>query len=288
MLETQASKTDLPSGSKLQDCLPPNAFLLKPYHAHRQLGTLQIISAKQILLCLALVGLISFFGLIIMQGAQPLILDYQLQQNGIDTQGSIVDIQPVSMRSRGQAPAAYITYSFTSAAEVIYLGKQVVSTEDSRRLQPGATVAIRYLLHNPNASVLVVQNVENILGPGNAMITLLVTISQLATLAVFASLMWSVWWDEQYFRRGRLIFGHVLKCRAYLESFASQLNVESTDRHLGGRFMIELSYAFHSHAGKTIRAVTTQQRNDLRFQALPAFGQPLAILYLDDRHYKLL
>jgi len=45
---------------------------------------------------------------------------------------------------------------------------------------------------------------------------------------------------------------------------------------------------FQTPEGKPIRGLATHKRDDLKGKRLPAFSTPVAVLYLDAAHYRVL
>jgi hypothetical protein len=284
-----SSVQELSSRSKIHSSIPPGTFLLNPDQAARAIGHSLLWSAlkKELAVFLLLAILDGLLLLICWQGIEPLLKSAQVQQTGVLTQATVTRQHVASTGGRGQV-TYFLQYRFAAQNGQMLVAEQAVSRPIYERFQTGDPVPVKYLPEQPERAALANSASDNSLDSGNALVALTGGIGFVIVLAALAFLGGYIWREEQFFTRGRRLMGHVLACHARLETTADDLEVNVADPPEAGRYMITLSYTFQSPAGKTIKSSVKRQRNDLRGCLLPKFGQPVAVLYLDDKHHKLL
>ncbi|MEP7287561.1 MAG: DUF3592 domain-containing protein [Chloroflexota bacterium] len=276
--------------SRVSTKLPDDIFLLNPEHEQYVIGQSPFRKTfKNIFILFSFLMLLSiFFGLITFQGLSPLLTAIQIQQSGIRVQADVIGERIITSRGNGQASVYLMRYQFTTASGQISEVEQIVSRKTATRFEVGDSIPVKYLAHDPKLAALTDHAQDNVLNSGNILITLTGCIGLLITLGTLGFFGWQLWWENQFFTHGHLVIGHVLACHAYLEIAPKMRHVHLQGAGLRGRYLIELSYSFRSPTSHTIRSKVERQRNDLRNVPLPAFGQHIAVLYLNEKHYKLL
>jgi hypothetical protein len=287
MLHSTAHKLSTTSAVPLR--LPPGTFLLRPEHADRAIGRSQLWTAlrKEVLVFLFLAMLGAMMLLIGWQGIEPLLQSAQVQNTGALVQATVTRQRIAATGGRGQV-SYLLAYRFTTGDGQTVDIEQTVSRPTFERYGQGDTVPVKYLPEQPERAALANGARDGSLDSGNVLVALTGGIGFVIVLAAMVFLGGYLWREEQFFTRGRLLMGHVLSCRARLETIADDLEVEVTDPPEAGRYMLTLSYTFRTPAGKTVKSSAQYQRNDLRGCPLPTFGQPVAVLYLDDKRHKVL
>lgn len=268
--------------------LPSDTFLLNPDHADRMIGQSQLWSVfkKELFVFLLLLFLSGCMLLMSLQGLKPLLIGSQIQHSGVAVQADIVQKRTAAAAGRDQV-SYFLKYHFTTLYGEQVHAEQAVNRSTYERFQTGDSAPVKYLPDEPTLSALNGSARDNLLDFGNMLIVLIGGIGFVAAFGSLVFLGWYLWREEHFFKRGQLVMGHVLACHGHLEVTQPSPEVEIRGPAPGGPYMINLSYAFHSATGKVIKSAAKRQRNDL-CGCLPTFGQPVAVLYLDDQHYKIL
>ncbi len=192
-----------------------------------------------------------------------------LDANGLKTEGTI-DSRRVVIGD--ESDSHYVTYVFWAwETESHYKREQSVSYRTYRALPRGSEVEIKYLPDDPRTSKLLGDDTEDT----GRMITLLIAVAAGAILLILfiIGLEYRARTGE-LMRKGRLLRGKVVSCQGRLDS----------DDDL----TVTLRYTFHTPEGRRIEKTARRMANDLKGAALPRPGDPVVVLYLDDKNYKLM
>lgn len=139
------------------------------------------------------------------------------------------------------------------------------------------TVIILFILPMLALNALVIDAlVDNKSGLNGGL--LLVLSVMLSINAILAGAGWWFWRRYQLRDNGKLIQGQVVKAEG-----------EVRPGPLGKEFVITIWYEFTSpKTNKTISGTIAQNRDDITEETLPQTGSPVAVLFLNDRNYRVM
>jgi hypothetical protein len=269
--------------------LSPDIFLLDPSNRCYTIGQSRLGSLllKESFALLALIFLSGLFLATTVQELGPLFTNAQIQQCGTPVQGSVVAKR--LLPGDGTVPdKCYLSYQFTTLLGEVVAGEQVIARSIYDQFQMGDSVMLKYLPENPQLSGVAGAAQDGVLVEGKLIVGSTSVASALIAAGALITLICHQWRKNQYFVHGQLLKGHVLSCRVHLDALPEHIEVWEKGAKYEGVFFIAVTYTFKSPTGKTIKAVATRQRNDLRRMPLPAFGQTVGVLYLSDGRYQLL
>ncbi len=195
---------------------------------------------------------------------------YQLQSAGVDTMATIVDRR---YTENDDSKKYYITYQFEvvqAGSSELYTHEEQVDEDVYQDLSEGTRVLVRYIAENPRIATI----------KDNSIWSLIIQTLILLTMILFALVSGHGVWKrsrEIYYlqRHGRLIEGELIECKS--------------ERDSDNDLVITLRYHFLSPtSGQEIVNKSSTVRNDLTESTLPPPGTPVAILYADDQHYRVL
>src|SRR5262245_30590296 len=108
--------------------LSPSTFLVNPDYTACLVGQSQLrrLFRKEAFLLLLLAFLGGFSLLICLQGLQPFLLTYRIQQTGIGVQAHVIGRHTVQVGLRGEATIYYLRYQFMPLFTVVSVGEQAV------------------------------------------------------------------------------------------------------------------------------------------------------------------
>jgi hypothetical protein len=193
-----------------------------------------------------------------------------LNRSAVVAQAQIVS-RRFQDRGREALSRWFVTYRFTVQGEgKTYQQELDVDQETYNRLVEGTPILIKYLPTDPAISVLAHDDIapldlEVILPAlfGPALLTLLI-------------LVWAFWVSLRYTRferQGQVIKGEVTACEG---------------KAMPDHYHVTLSYKFRTPADRELTGKITQERDDLKNEELPQKGTPVAVLYVNDKLYRLL
>jgi hypothetical protein len=199
----------------------------------------------------------------------------QIAQYGQITMGTVTS----RSITRGKSTSYYLTYTYqavpgTQAARS-YQNKQSVSRGTYDRHPINSRVSVAYLPDDPATSRLGGPDRED----GSTLI--LVPIMGLVVLiptAFLAHLIKQVFQDREFAQKGHIIGGRLLDVQGVMTGGKNRY------------FRLDVEYAFLSpQSGREITKRQSTPRNDLKGKKnLPQPGEPVAVLYVDDKHFKML
>jgi hypothetical protein len=201
---------------------------------------------------------------------RDLISDLRLQQAGQTAQGMVI-----SRRISGSKnPSYYISYRFPDqSTSSYYIREQQVSRDSYNRHPEKTSVSVAYLRDDPTASRLTGPDTDTSSRDGLLFFGLLWT--GLTGVVLFFMLR-SVMQDRWLAQHGEIIEGQLVNC---------------SGRMTGGKgsyYKLSVDYQFCTPDGRIMFGKQNASRNDLRRTVLPATNTPVAVLYVDEKHYKLL
>jgi len=237
------------------------------------------------LILLLLVAMLLFVFLTII-GASVLGSEAQLDRSDLTVQGIVISHRHSAVSSVNQGVLHYVTYLYSVSNRGETLTKEQYVTEATyNQLDDGDRVLVKYLHFDPTVAELSGPASTNSLAQNGYFMTVFGGIGMLVALIFLVSHVWQFWRDDVLIRKGHLMMGEVIKCRADLKVTQTSLDTNSS---LRGSNFIELTYLFNTPEGKEIETTVKARRNDLIGQHLPEFGTPIAVLFLSERHYKIL
>jgi hypothetical protein len=200
----------------------------------------------------------------------------QLARNGKMTTANIVN----RVSSSGKYTTYTLEYEY-QAETVTYHQSQTVSSTTYDKFPEGSKVTIAYLPDNPTVSQLAGPDADSNYLSGQIIAVILPLFIALGGLIYF---VWPVVKDRKLAKGGSIIKGQIVERRGEMIS--------------GKRRYYELTvtYSFVSPLdGTTVQRTQSLPRNDLKPEGnlsrnvnLPAPGAAIAVLYLDNEHYKML
>lgn len=269
----------------------PDIFLLDPDNGYIISGKdafLHIIWQEILWLC-TLLFLFVMFTILFLHGADKWSKVHALNQSATVAQGKVIRHRQTVTGSMNQSILYYVTYQYTlPGTNTTYTKEEFVDRSIYDRFEDGTIVDIKYTESDPTQAILArdfaplqVETsiiIETILGITGALVIVIYGIPVLK----------QCWGDEILRRKGHLLQGQVLHCHHIAPMEGKKVLPSEDESAIGEHFWIELAYRFKTPDGKEIRGVAKRQRNDLHHKALPQFGAPVAIWYLDAEHYRLL
>jgi hypothetical protein len=245
----------------------PSLFLLDPSaNAKFVAGKAKRIGSSRVMLLLAFISFIVAAGMIgyAVYGE----LNFQaLEREGTTTNAVVVDGH--TTRSSRGGTSYYITYELTVNKQP-YRHEVNISSSLYNRLRIGSTVSVRYLMRDPSISMLWGDDFDSTSITGQRLIGVIVGGTSLVCCLV------CVWvdWRNRRISKGTLLRGTLLS--------ASGRNGSK------GAYIVTVEYTFTTPSGGIITKKASNDRRDLRKAALPPYGTPVAVLYLDDRNVRLM
>jgi len=240
------------------------------------------------LIVLLLVAMLLFVFLTII-GVSVLGSEAQLDRSDVTVQGIVINHRRNAAGSVNQGVLHYVTYLYSVPGQGETLTKEQYVTEMTySQLEDGDPVLVKYLQSDPSIAELSGPASTNSLALNGYFMTVFGLIGGLVALVFLVSHVWQYYRDDVLIRKGRLLMGEVLKCRADLNVTQTSLESNNYGNPLRGHHFIELTYIFNTPEGNDIEATVKARRNDLVGQLLPEFGTSVAVLYLNDRCYKIL
>ncbi len=156
------------------------------------------------------------------------------------------------------------------------------------RLKDGTAVTVQYLPGDPRVSMLIGVDTERTF-EGNAFTSIAIGFAGLIIAVVYLLPPMAHQWREWRLRQsGQVIVGQALYCGRYAPVMLTRPDSPGYDRAISRNFYVELSYRFRRPDGTEVRGRSLRKRNDLRGTRLPAFGAPVAVLYLNPETHKVL
>ncbi len=269
--------------------IPNDIFLLNPSYAGRIIERSQLWSMckKEIAAFSFLVFFCALLFVIAINSIKPLLDIRYIEQFGILTEARILETYAVVAGDKKQS-MYQVVYQFTDPAGTIYNDNQVISSKSFDHFHTGDSVPIRYISDNPTLSTLADWAQDDTTKMSNVGVGLTSLASFLSILAATWFLAAYLWREEQFLGRGQVIMGHILTCQI---RSANQMEAITSNRPgwmTAQTRVITLSYSFNSPDGRVIKSSIYRPQTELGKCALPKFGDPVAVLYLNNRRYRVL
>lgn len=195
----------------------------------------------------------------------------QMQQSGIVTSATVTQLK-IDEDSEGDT--FYATYRFSLSNAQGYhaysktksVGKKLYYT-----LEKGGPLPIRYLKSDPNISRVGASEPL----PGEA-----IGLGGFALLwnAIIGTIVWFLihgfWLDRQYATKSQLLDGTLMQATTELDSDSD--------------LQLKISYQFHAPDGEILYGDSSRTRNDLKGKAIPTYGTPVVVAFVDKKIHRLL
>jgi hypothetical protein len=245
-------------------------FLLVPQTRKFFMGQARHLPIQE-LWVIVFFGFFTFMAMCLLVGALGEYADAgRLQQSGVITQGTIIS----RTLSSGKSTSYYLTYEFSvKGSDTRFTRQQTVRRAAYEAHPEGSLVTVAYLPDDPNVSRLAGKDADDSVMQASVPESGLFV---LITLVIMFFLLRPVVRDRWLARNGRILEGKVVKSNGRLAG--------SKRRY----YRLTVQYEFLSPSGVLLSGKQNAQRDDLRHSLLPRPGAPVAVLYADDRHYKML
>jgi hypothetical protein len=271
--------------------LPANLFLLDPDNSDFVRGSRNpfrlFTRTRVIVLCILFSVLIPL--LILAQAVGQLATDFQLNGSSATAQGQVTDVRSAAVAVGRTQLNYYVTYQFQALdSAIVYTNEQLVGKDLFARLNEGSPVQVSYVPGNPALSRLAGTSADDTARRSNMMLLWIGLIGTLCALG-FAIFQIAILRSDLHLKRaGRLLLGHVNHATGKLRATTRAYDSNNFGAPLRGNYLVEVYYRFRTPTNHEIRQRESRKRNDLIKVGLPGPDTPLAILYVDDKHYKLL
>lgn len=196
--------------------------------------------------------------------------------NGIaqPAQAVVIDRRITSEGRTGSVQRYYLTYQFAiqppDQPGVVYRRETETDLKGYTRFKIGSPLLIKYLPSDPNQSTIFEADFYPIEYDFYALMTLTPIILLVITL------VWAIWVSVRnirYERFGRVIKGEIISCFG---------------KNIAGRFTLVIEYKFPTPEKAALKGKFSREREDLRDKPLPKPGDPVAVLYVGKRTFRLL
>jgi hypothetical protein len=258
------------------------AFLLFPRNEAFVLGNARYPAINNRLSILIIIVLMVVFAAMAANYLNEELLAIRLSQSGKQTTANVISRR----RTTGKNTTYRLTYQYQAIAPngepQTYITTQTVSSGTYNSHLEGSTVNIAYLPNEPWRVQL--------FGPDSQRSTtdfqLLFTVFMVAVMtAALYALTVPIVKDRYLVDGGQLIEGKLTERSGRVVSRGKG----------GSAYQVAVTYQFVSPTGETLSGTQQMDRNDLRPPKkqspnpnLPAKGSPVAVLYKDDQHYRMM
>jgi hypothetical protein len=194
----------------------------------------------------------------------------RLENEGISATAHVTERgQSTSSDSHGVSHTTYsVTYTFKDArTDQSYTRDQFVSSDFYYTVYKGDTILIRYLPDDPTVSRIMSESdlQDFLLIPGATSLAL--------DLAMLYVLIRQQRRNRRLIEEGQIVTGKIS---------------EITGQSVKGGYQVTVRYDFLSPYGNELSRKESLVRNDLRKVPLPAVGTPIAVVYVDDKLFRIL
>jgi hypothetical protein len=192
---------------------------------------------------------------------------YRLRHNGAAASGRVTALDE-DFDGDGTT-SYYVSYELELDGKPVPRShrKAEVARAYYERLKVGSEVPVRFLPESPEVSRLVEDRHWLSMATGVAAVCLLAALVFLVLALVIRRRL-------RLLRRGQVLSGKLLSCRGATDS--------------ENDFCLHATFNFVTPADRIIQGKQTVCRNDMKDQALPQPGTPIAVLYLNDGNFEAL
>ncbi len=207
------------------------------------------------------------FGLLFLWGSlAEITARAQLNSRGVDGQAQVVSHRESSSGfGARRSTTHYLTYSLTDANGLSYTREQAVSAA-IYGAAVGDVIAVRYLPDNPAESRIVGDYVTDPVLPFALSLVILAV-----PLYLLLDRIWRWWRNRRLEESGQILYGEVMNASLSAGRIGIKLSVQ---------------YSFQPPVGMYKQAWAS--RRSWFLADVPEMGTPVAVLYLNDRVYRML
>jgi hypothetical protein len=206
-------------------------------------------------------------------GGREVITRWQLAQSGVETSATVTNLQETtSTNSEGQNTTNYyLTYEFHAEGVdhlTQYSREQKIGSTTYNNLTEQSLIPIRYLANDPTVSRYLSDSEDD------GRLVLLIATPFLAVVLMLLYIIVRQWRrNQRLVQEGQLIVGKIVEIRG---------------SHVKGGYQVSITYNFRSPEGREMSRKESLLRNDLRTGLLPKAGTQLAVVYVNDRLFRIL
>lgn len=248
----------------------PNLFLLDPKNRAFVEGKSRRVALERHVYLIPLLLALLTLGLLIYAVIQWNIYA-ELVRAGVRTHAVVTGRQ----RHSDEEGAWYsVTYSFTAEDGRTYTASSSVSERISGPLWVGARVEVIYLPADPNVSKTVGREREDV-----AVSFVLASTAAVWSCFTVSRALWLHLRAGRWTAKGQLLKGEVVAWRAKEVSDADDI-----------AYRVELHYVFDTPDRRRKRVVKKMKMTPKKYlgYCIPKPGTPIAVLYVDHKHYQVL
>jgi len=224
-------------------------------------GTCRRIKGVSFIKVLFTSFLACLMGMVVYANASAGFATQGILDNGVETSAVITN----HVIRAGRGGGAYVTYQYTVAGHV-YTQEEPVTQTGYDQMSIGSSIRVRYLADRPNEARL--------LGGYLRYTAAEVVYVLFGIFALFLIVFpfWAAWEDYRFARDGQLLNGTLIGV---------------SGRRTKNGYRVTFEYTTYSPLGVELRGKTGVIRRDLR-NNLPETGYPVKVLYIDDKHHRML
>lgn len=258
--------------------VPPNLFLLNPKHQGFLNGEeRKFYDFTCSVVVLIFIGLLIFGGIggaMFYAGADEMLIRSQLERSGLETRATVTDHDYTTSTNKGRTSYTYyLTYKYSIDASPAngptrFTYRQQVSNDTYNNFTDGEAITVSYMPNNPSVSRLLTDNQDN----GTVLAVVGGIFLACALFCLFGYLRQRSR-NGRLIRDGQMVVGKIVEAKAAKVKSGNQLTIR---------------YTFMSPEGGELGRKEILVRNDLRDAPLPQPGTPVAIVYVNDKLYRVL
>lgn len=225
------------------------------------------------------IGLVALFvcGLIGAAIVSAWRVENHLQRDGVIAPGTVIDASVrQAFSGRTSHPAYYLRYSFSAPGPLgtpsAFMREESATQGVYGRYPKGARVSVRYLPSDPNVSQLAGPDFEASTRKRNISFAIILLLLAALPLVFLAPGVGGTLRDRRFTRAGRILDARIV-------SVAYRRRLLPLPR-------ATIIFAFHSPAGSELQGNATTPL--LSFGMSPAEGQAAAVVYLNDKRFRIL
>lgn len=256
----------------------PNTFLLNPKHDRflngeerkfKDFGCVTSVLLGFMMLIFAVVGIGMAYA-----GVNEIITRLRLNQSGVEARAEIINLDFTSSTNKGRTTYTYyITYAYFVRTDnpdqpARYTFRQKVSNDTYNSLSDGSKITVRYLPDSPEISRFVDDTEDD-----GKLFALIGSLIAGGTLVASSFSLRTRARNRRLEHEGQFIAGKI---------------TETNGMSMKSGYQVTLTYTFISPEGSSLTRKESAIRNDLRKKALPAIGTPVAVVYADEKVYRVL
>ncbi len=207
----------------------------------------------------------ALFGLLFYIQFREIWTEQAIIAKGSETTAQIIDH---GIRNSGRTTNHFVTMQY-DVNGTPYESEEWVDSADYEALDVGSTVPILYLADSPNDARLAGEYQREPPSPD-----IWYWVFGVSIVATYAGAFWKERQSYRYTRLGKMCNGELIAA-------------EGRKVYRRG-FVVAYRYKFRSPEGKDLSGRREVTREDLRDALFPAAGSPVKVLYIDDKHHRML